>query len=220
MRTIGATLEGERKRRGLTLRDLAAKAGVSASLLCSIEKGRVNPSVATLFELATALGVPPRVFFGGSAETPEPTGDQLPPPDDGKLVGIARAAEDPRPPIEPGSPLVPRALSREDRPTLRLTDGVVWQLLSPQPDEQIEFMEVAYPPGASSGTEMFTHTGREFGLVLEGELTVEVGFNRFVLGPGDSIGYESTTPHRVSNQGATPMRAVWVNAKRASRGSS
>jgi uncharacterized cupin superfamily protein len=77
-------------------------------------------------------------------------------------------------------------------------------------------MEVEFPAGATSGEEMFTHQGRELGYVLEGELTIEVGFERHVLGPGDSIGYESTTPHRISNRGAVPVRAVWINCKRRS----
>jgi transcriptional regulator with XRE-family HTH domain len=208
MNTIGETLETERKRQGLTLRELAARTGVSASLLCSIEKGRVNPSVATLYELATQLGVHPQAFF----QAPRDPALDVP---NGHVVGIARTELDPRS-DEPVRAPAPRAvLSPDERPTLRLTDGVVWQLLTPQPDEDVEFMEVEYPPGGSSGEEMFSHAGKEFGLVLEGELTLEVGFERFVLGPGDSIGYESTTPHRVSNLGDQPMRAVWVNIKRS-----
>ena len=223
MERIGGALEAERKRQGLTLRQLASKAGVSASLLCSIEKGRVNPSVATLFELATALGVRPQIFFDvpatpigvGAAEVPAAaSGAEVAAPcPDSRLIGIAQAASDPRARPD-GPPPAIWSLRRANRPTLRLTQGVTWHLLSPQPDEDLEFMEIEFPAGASSGEEMFTHQGRELGYVLEGELTIEVGFERHVLGPGDSIGYESTTPHRISNRGTVPVRAVWINCKR------
>lgn len=214
MNSIGDRLESERKRQGRTLRELAAQAGVSASLLCSIEKGRVNPSVGTLFEISNALGVHPQFFFvADEAETAAVAVAAEP------LIGVARAAEDPRPVgagTDPARRTVqPHVLTPENRPTLRLTDGVIWQLLMAQPDDSVEFMEVEYPPGASSGEEMFSHPGREFGLVLAGEVTLDVGFERFVLRAGDSIGYESTTPHRLENTGTEPMRAVWVNCKRA-----
>lgn len=51
--------------------------------------------------------------------------------------------------------------------------------------------------------------GREYGLILEGELWVSLSFGEAVLGPGDSIGFLSRTPHRFDNRGSVPMRAVW-----------
>jgi transcriptional regulator with XRE-family HTH domain len=208
---IGSALERERKHRGLTLRDLAAKAGVSASLLCSIEKGRVNPSVSTLFELATALEVPPQTFFGPPGAEPRTIAD----PDEGDeevTLSVADAVQTIAPPV--AVPQVTRPLHRATRPTLNLTDGVTWQLLTPGPETAIEFIEVTYPAGASSGTEMFTHAGREYALIQEGEATFEIGFERFVLTAGDSIAFDSTTPHRITNDGTVPMRAIWVNHKK------
>jgi len=209
--TIGITLERERKRRGLTLRDLAGRAGVSASLLCSIEKGRTNPSVATLFELATALEVPPQIFFGPPSSAPATIAD---PDDQEPMAAGGDEAADGATAVAVTAPAITGPLTRATRPTLKLTDGVLWQLLTPSPEVSVEFMEVEYPAGASSGTEMFTHPGREYALVLDGEATIEVGFERFVLKAGDSMAFESTTPHRITNDGTTPMRAVWVNHKR------
>jgi uncharacterized cupin superfamily protein len=39
---------------------------------------------------------------------------------------------------------------------------------------------------------------------------VVVGFDEFVLEPGDSITFPSSTPHRLSNDGAETVRAIWV----------
>ncbi len=43
--------------------------------------------------------------------------------------------------------------------------------------------------------ELTTHAGQECDLVIDGHLMVQVGEHREVLGPGDSIYYDSDTPH-------------------------
>ena len=43
--------------------------------------------------------------------------------------------------------------------------------------------------------ELTTHTGQECDLVLEGHLKIQIGEHIEVLGPGDSIYYNSSTPH-------------------------
>ncbi len=43
--------------------------------------------------------------------------------------------------------------------------------------------------------ELTTHAGQECDVVIEGHLMVQVGEHREVLGPGDSIYYNSDTPH-------------------------
>lgn len=55
------------------------------------------------------------------------------------------------------------------------------------------------------------HPGFEYGLLLEGELTVDVEGITHVLRPGDLICYPSTELHLLRNSGDTVARAVWVN---------
>ncbi len=43
--------------------------------------------------------------------------------------------------------------------------------------------------------ELTTHAGQECDLIIEGHLKVQVGEHKVVLGPGDSIYYDSSTPH-------------------------
>ncbi len=43
--------------------------------------------------------------------------------------------------------------------------------------------------------ELTTHSGQECDLVVEGNLMVQIGEHREVLGPGDSIYFDSSTPH-------------------------
>ena len=79
-------------------------------------------------------------------------------------------------------------------------------------DEDVEFLEATYEPGgASSPDDSFVrHNGHEFGYVLSGTLRVVVGFDEFILEPGDSITFPSSTPHRLSNDGTETVRAIWV----------
>ncbi|MBR1659548.1 MAG: AMP-binding protein, partial [Oscillospiraceae bacterium] len=42
-----------------------------------------------------------------------------------------------------------------------------------------------------------THDGQEFDLVIEGRMKIKVGEHTEVLGPGDSIFYNSSTPHGI-----------------------
>lgn len=56
--TIAAALRRERERHGLSLTELARRAGVAKSTLSQLESGAGNPNVETLWALAVALDVP------------------------------------------------------------------------------------------------------------------------------------------------------------------
>lgn len=53
----GEHLRRERKRRGLSLQDVAEKAGVSPATVQRVELGQVQPRVDTLYKLESALGL-------------------------------------------------------------------------------------------------------------------------------------------------------------------
>ena len=58
------------------------------------------------------------------------------------------------------------------------------------------YVRSTYDPEAQQrDIELTTHAGQECDLVLEGQLMVQVGEHREVLGPGDSIYFDSDTPH-------------------------
>ncbi|MFC7621168.1 helix-turn-helix domain-containing protein [Microlunatus sp. GCM10028923] len=55
---IAAALRAERRRTGLSLGEVARRAGIAKSTLSQLESGSGNPSVETLWALSTALDVP------------------------------------------------------------------------------------------------------------------------------------------------------------------
>ncbi len=54
---VGENVRKVRLKRGLTQERFAEKSGFSQQYLSSLENGRRNPSIVTIYELATALGV-------------------------------------------------------------------------------------------------------------------------------------------------------------------
>lgn len=81
---IAASLRRERARAGLSLSELAKRAGLAKSTLSQLESGTGNPSVETLWALGVALGVP----FSRLVEP------------DAAPVRVVRAGEGPRIPSE------------------------------------------------------------------------------------------------------------------------
>jgi transcriptional regulator with XRE-family HTH domain len=66
---VGRCLRKLREEQALTIRGLAAKSSLAVNTLSLIENGKTSPSVSTLQQLATALGVPITAFF--ETEGPE-----------------------------------------------------------------------------------------------------------------------------------------------------
>lgn len=60
---VGQQLRVLRDERGISMRALARRSGLSANALSMIERGLTSPSVSTLTKLASALEVPIMAFF-------------------------------------------------------------------------------------------------------------------------------------------------------------
>ena len=54
---LGEAIREARKKKGLSLRSVAASADISPSLLSQVETGKTNPSVGTLYALVGVLNV-------------------------------------------------------------------------------------------------------------------------------------------------------------------
>ena len=70
---IGPRLRAQREQLGLSLRELARRIGVSASLISQIERDKVNPSVGTLYSLVRELGLSMGDLFSTEPAGPLPS---------------------------------------------------------------------------------------------------------------------------------------------------
>jgi quercetin dioxygenase-like cupin family protein len=89
---------------------------------------------------------------------------------------------------------------RNARTSVHYEDGIVDELLSPQPTRQLEILHSRFPPGAYS-QQSYSHDGEEAGYILSGTFELWVGERHFRLGEGDSFSYASQEPHRYGNPG-------------------
>jgi len=194
---IGLRIRAARESARLSVRELARRIDVSPSHVSQVERGLASFSVRALYNVANELGISMDSLFDDAAPKTAPA-------DPSRRTG----------PPTSGDPLVDRGivLRAENRPTIPLPGGTRWERLTPRSESGAEFLEVVYPPARDAGSppaDFIQHLSREYGLVISGTLTVQVGFNTTQLGPGDSIAFDSVTPHRFWNETRDEVRAVW-----------
>ena len=107
----------------------------------------------------------------------------------------------------------------DDRDVIELASGVRWERLTGH-DANVDFLHVVYDVGGSSSPDerLMRHEGREYGYVLSGRLGVQIGFDRHELGPGDTIAFDSSHPHRLWNLGDEPVHGIWFVVGRSRHG--
>jgi DNA-binding XRE family transcriptional regulator/quercetin dioxygenase-like cupin family protein len=210
---IGRRLAAHRAQRGMRVAELAREVGVTPSLISQIERGMSRPSVSTLFAIAQALDVPVDAFFREPPQQPAAIAAQ---PDGSPGPGGADGpgdAGDGRTPAGPGQATAADgryAVRRGGRAVIDIEGGVRWERLTRSTLDHLDFFELVYEPGAESHPRQFTHPGTEMVLVMSGCLEITIGFERYLLEPGDSIDFPSSMPHRYVNPSTQTARAVTV----------
>ena len=199
---VGRRLRAQREASQLSLRELARRLELSPSAISQIETGKSRPSVSTLYAIVSELGMSLDELFSGTNR-------------DGQAVpaspGAPSSSTLPRPAPDVDSLRKEQVQRAGRRKAIDLETGVRWERLTPHADPDADFLYVVYDVGGASchGDRFIRHSGREYGLVLSGTLEVTVGFDRYELGPGDSICFDSTVPHCLRTVGPEPVHGVW-----------
>ena len=158
---------------GLSIADMAAKTGLSENEYEECEAGNRNLSIAFLYHCALSFGVD----MGDILEGKSP-----------KLQSYAltRRGEGQR--IEEAHHMVGYSLSSGFRNRIALP----------------LYMEMNYHPGAENEKiELVTHEGQECDIVITGQMKIQIGSHTEILNPGDTIYYDSGTPHGMIAVGGT-----------------
>jgi quercetin dioxygenase-like cupin family protein len=89
---------------------------------------------------------------------------------------------------------------------------VLWERLTAQSGDEVEFLRVVYEVGAEScpADSLFRHGGHEYAYVLSGRLGLQIGFDSYELEAGDSVSFNAQMPHRLWAIGKEPAVAIWV----------
>jgi transcriptional regulator with XRE-family HTH domain/quercetin dioxygenase-like cupin family protein len=214
---LGERLRAQRLAAHMSLRQLARTLGVSASFVSQIENDKSQPSVATLYQICQVIDMSVDELFvavaaghdSGPASTEQERRDEL---------NVAPSSSVPSSSV-PSAPSAiarstdahPPVVSPGERPRLVLDSGVTWEKMSFASEPGLDFMYVRYDVGGSSGPHglVTRHKGMEYGYVISGRLEVTLGFETYVVGPQQSISFDSSTPHRLVNNGKEPVEAVW-----------
>ncbi len=104
----------------------------------------------------------------------------------------------------------PRVVKPGQRKVLETTPGVRMELLA-WGHTAMEPHLFRIKPGGGSG-ESYSHEGEEFLHVLRGEFEIWLNeTEHYRLKRGDSLYFESSTPHRWGNPGRGEARVLWIN---------
>lgn len=82
------------------------------------------------------------------------------------------------------------------------------QIAGAASDRNLQILDETYLPGADTGATMIVHEGEEGGIVLDGEIEVQVLDQRRTLRAGDCYQFPSKLPHRFRNKGKKPCRLI------------
>ncbi|WP_075831947.1 MULTISPECIES: helix-turn-helix domain-containing protein [unclassified Rhodococcus (in: high G+C Gram-positive bacteria)] len=180
--SVGKTVRAERTRQGIPVRELARRLGVSPSFLSQFELGQSQAAVNTLFAIATELNLSLDVLLGNS--------------------------------VDPERESASETKTHEPRISDCLTfrSGVRWQRLANTPaNHHVQFLLTEYEPGADSapGDAPQTHSGDDYGYVLEGTLTIDIDGMRRLLEAGEAIHLVGNVPHRLRNETDETVKAIW-----------
>lgn len=201
--SLGKRIRSLRKAQDLLISDLAQAVGLTTSMISQVERGKISPSIETLKMIGNALKVPIGYFFETSDDPGRPADSGRPDdpdqPDGSQADGPVERQE--------LSPVV----HEHQRKILSPGKGVTFFLLNPNLQGPIEFIYNIYEPGSGTGERLYTHIGNECGLILEGELVVQIEDKRYRLRKGDSITFDSSRPHSKLNDGDVPCICVWAN---------
>jgi len=177
---IASRVRDLRSAQGLSLEALAAKSGVSRSMISLIERGETSPTAVVLDRLATGLGVTLASLF-------DPPSDRLP------ADPVARRADQPEW-RDPASGYVRRNVSPPGVPQpMRIVE------VHFPPRARVVFDNA--PRGAPVHQQIW---------ILEGEMDITVGDECYQLREGDCLAMQVDRPTMFHNPKGFPARYAVV----------
>ena len=175
---VGAKIKRLRESKNITIEEVSERSGLSQDQIVSIENDEHLPSLGPLIKIARALGVRLGTFL-----------------DDNDDLG----------------PVVCRA--EEHNSSISFSNGTAdarkhmeyFSLAKQKAGRHMEPFIIDIQASEEKNFKLSAHEGEEFIFVLNGELEIEYGKEKYLLKEGDSIYYDSIVEHHV--HGATGKAA-------------
>ena len=165
IREVAARIRELREISGFTVEEMAARTGVSVAEYLQCEAGSRNLSIAFLYRCTLSFGVDMSDLLEGRSA-------KL------RAYDLTRKGEGQR--IEEAHHMVGWNLAADFRNRIALP----------------LYMEMKYRPGAEyEDIDLVTHEGQECDIVIRGHMKIQIGGHTEILHAGDTIYYDSSTPH-------------------------
>ena len=185
---VGAKIKGLRETKNLSIEEIAERSGLTVEQINSIENDVNLPSLGPLIKIARALGVRLGTFM-----------------DDNDALG----------------PIVTRAKDREADSSISFSNDATdarkhmeyHPLAQQKAGRHMEPFVIDIHPEETPDFQLSAHEGEEFIYVMNGEVEIEYGKEKYTLKEGDSIFYDSIVKHHVhgaNGQGAKILAVVYI----------
>lgn len=90
------------------------------------------------------------------------------------------------------------------------SDNVIYELLAPGLNDNFEFAIMTLSPCTSSSNDNIHHSGYELAYVLEGEATLYLDDEKFILNKEDSIKISAGISHRWENNSDKDVKIIFA----------
>ncbi len=181
--TVGTNIRDRRRKRKLTMVELAQRCGLSQPFLSQVENGRAKPSMDSLYRIARALDTTPQALFGmPSASTTTPHLVR-----GGDAIGVS---------------------VHDDASNAPSASAVRLLLPGDTPFHVLEF--VGLP---TEFLDYWEHDGFESIYVLAGDVEIDVDGTISTLHHSDFMSYPAHLPHRHRSACGRDARVLMIETK-------
>lgn len=168
---LGRKITTLREAHHLSTQDLADRCGFEVETVERLEAGEVPASLAPLIKLTRALGVRLGTLM-----------------DDDEAFGPAYIDAEQMDAVEQ---------TRSLQTAKDAGDLSYFSLAPGRPSRHMDPFVITVTPTGETSHKLDSHEGEEWLYGMEGEIEIEYGNEVYVLGPGESIYYDSIVPHQV-----------------------
>ncbi len=169
-RRVGERIRAFREKQNLSLADLAGRTGLDEAFLQAVEPDDLYPSLGPLLKIARALGLRLGTFLDDHVSR------------DPLIVRLGERTQE---------------LSMHqagDQPP----SHTYYSLGKGKTDRHMEPFFIEMTPEPEEAKALSSHEGEEFIVVVSGQVELLYGRDKTILGPGDSIYYNSVVPHNLA----------------------
>jgi len=180
---VGSRIKSIRESKNITVEQVSERSGLSVEQIARIEENKNQPSLAPLIKIARVLGVRLGTFL-----------------DDNDNLGPVVCRKEEK----------PESISFSSETSSSHNNLNFFALAQSKVGRHMEPFIIDIDSASKNGYQLSSHEGEEFIFVMEGEIEITYGKNKYTLSAGDSIYYDSIIEHNVhaANESKAKILAV------------